>query len=89
MGEVSTIGHVGGIEGEIAVGSTLYLNPKSGLRFGWKTDAMVANERLRQICVEGPGSSVGKILTIAAAPHLSLRPISRPRRRPHSISPSR
>jgi hypothetical protein len=26
---------------------------------------MVANERLRQICVEGPGSSVGKILTIA------------------------
>jgi len=57
--------HVGCIEGEIAVGSTLYLNPKPRLRFGWKTDAMVANERLRQICVEGPGSSVGKILTIA------------------------
>jgi uncharacterized protein YndB with AHSA1/START domain len=57
--------HVGGTEGEIAVGSTLYLNPKPGLRFGWKTDAMVANERLRQICVEGPGSSVDKILTIA------------------------
>jgi hypothetical protein len=55
--------HVGGIEVEIAVGSTLYLNPKPGLRFGWKTDAMVANERLRQICVEGPGSSVDKILT--------------------------
>jgi hypothetical protein len=30
MSEVSTIGHVGGIEGEIAVGSTLYLNPKPG-----------------------------------------------------------
>ncbi len=57
--------HVGRIEGEIAVGSTLYLNPKPGLRFGWKTDAIVANERLRQICVEGPGSSAGKILAVA------------------------
>src|SRR5258708_33810250 len=57
--------HVGGIEGEISVGSTLYLNPKPGLRFGWKTDAMVANERLRQICVDGPGSSIGKSLTLA------------------------
>jgi uncharacterized protein YndB with AHSA1/START domain len=57
--------HVGGIEGEIAVGSTFYLNPKPGLRFGWKTDDIVANERLRQSCVEGPGSSVGKILVFA------------------------
>ena len=57
--------HVGGIEGEIAVGSTLYLNPKPGLRFGWQTDEIVTNERLRQICVEGPGSSVGKILIFA------------------------
>jgi uncharacterized protein YndB with AHSA1/START domain len=57
--------HVGGIEGEIAVGSTLYLNPKPGLRFGWTTDEIVTNERLRQICVEGPGSSVGKILIVA------------------------
>ena len=56
--------HLGGIEGEIAVGSTLYLNPKPGLRFGWTTDEIVTNERLRQICVEGPGSSVGKILTV-------------------------
>jgi uncharacterized protein YndB with AHSA1/START domain len=57
--------HVGDIEGDIAVGSTLYLNPKPGLRFGWKTDEIVTNERLRQICVEGPGSSVGKILIFA------------------------
>jgi uncharacterized protein YndB with AHSA1/START domain len=57
--------HVGGIEGKIAVGSTLYLNPKPGLRFGWKTDEIVTNERLRQTCVEGPGSSVGKVLTVA------------------------
>jgi uncharacterized protein YndB with AHSA1/START domain len=56
--------HVGGVDGKIAVGSTFYLNPKPGLRFGWKTDEIVANERLRQICVEGPGSSVGKILTV-------------------------
>jgi len=57
--------HVGGIEGKIALGSTFYLIPKPGLRFGWKTDEIVTNERLRQICVEGPGSSVGKILTVA------------------------
>ena len=57
--------HVGGVEGGIAVGSTLYLNPKPGLRFGWTTDEIVTNERLRQICVEGPGSSVGKILIVA------------------------
>jgi hypothetical protein len=40
--------HVGGIEGEIAVGSTLCLNPKPGLRFGWRTDEIVTNEQLRQ-----------------------------------------
>jgi uncharacterized protein YndB with AHSA1/START domain len=57
--------HVGGIEGKIAVGSTLYLNPKPGLRFGWKTDEVVINKRLRQTCVEGPGRSVGKIVTVA------------------------
>jgi hypothetical protein len=57
--------HVGGVEGEIAVGSTLYLNPKPGLRFGWRTDEVVINERFRQTCVEGPGSSVGKILAVA------------------------
>jgi uncharacterized protein YndB with AHSA1/START domain len=56
--------HMGGVEGEIAVGATLYLNPKPGLRFGWKTDEVVLNERLRQTYVEGPGNSVGKILTV-------------------------
>jgi uncharacterized protein YndB with AHSA1/START domain len=56
--------HVGHIEGKIAVGSTFYLNPKPGLKFGWTTDEIVTNERLRQTCVEGPGSSVGKIVTV-------------------------
>jgi len=56
--------HVGHIEGKIAVGSTFSLNPKPGLKFGWKTDEIVTNERLRQTCVEGPGSSVGKIVTV-------------------------
>jgi uncharacterized protein YndB with AHSA1/START domain len=63
-GEMATW-HVGHIEGKIAVGSILYLNPKPGLRFGWKTDEVVINERLRQTCVDGPGTSVGKILTVA------------------------
>ena len=56
--------HVGHIEGKIAVGSTFYLNPKPGLKFGWKTDEIVTNEQLRQTCVEGPGNSVGKIVTV-------------------------
>ena len=56
--------HVGHIEGKVAVGSTFYLNPKPGLKFGWKTDEIVTNERVRQTCVEGPGSSGGKIVTV-------------------------
>jgi hypothetical protein len=36
----------------------------SGLKFGWKTDEIVTNERLRQTCVEGPGRSVGRIVTV-------------------------
>jgi uncharacterized protein YndB with AHSA1/START domain len=57
--------HLGTVEGAIAVGSTFYLNPKPGLRFGWTTNEIVTNSRLRQTCVEGPGDSVGKILTVA------------------------
>jgi uncharacterized protein YndB with AHSA1/START domain len=57
--------HLGTIEGEIAVGSTFYLNPKPGLRFGWTTDEIVANTRLRQTSVEGPGVSVGRTLVVA------------------------
>lgn len=59
--------HLGGIEGDVAIGSTFYLNPKPGLRFGWTTDEIVADTRLRQTCVEGPGGSVGKILVVALA----------------------
>jgi hypothetical protein len=29
------------------------------LRFGWETKELVANERLKQTYVEGPGSSAG------------------------------
>lgn len=57
--------HLGAIEGEIAVGSTFYLNPKPGLRFGWTTDEIVTNTRLRQTCVEGPGASAGRTLVVA------------------------
>jgi hypothetical protein len=57
--------HLGTVEGEIAVGSAFYLNPKPGLRFGWRTDEIVTNTRLRQTCVEGPGASVGKTLVVA------------------------
>jgi uncharacterized protein YndB with AHSA1/START domain len=57
--------HQGTTEGTIAVGSVMKLNPKPGLIFGWETKELVANERLVQTCVEGPGSSAGKTLTFA------------------------
>jgi uncharacterized protein YndB with AHSA1/START domain len=57
--------HLGRVEGEIAVGSVMYLNPKQGLRFGWQTKEIVGHERIVQACVEGPGSSVGKNLVFA------------------------
>ncbi len=57
--------HHGTVTGEIVVGSEMFLNPKPGLKFGWKTKELVANERVVQTCVEGPGSSAGKTLTFA------------------------
>jgi uncharacterized protein YndB with AHSA1/START domain len=55
--------HIGGVDGDIAVGSTFRLNPKPGLVFGWRTEEIVAGERIRQQCVAGPGNSAGKTLT--------------------------
>ena len=55
--------HIGGVDGDIAVGSTFRLKPKPGLVFGWRTEEIVAGERIRQQCVEGPGNSAGKTLT--------------------------
>jgi uncharacterized protein YndB with AHSA1/START domain len=55
--------HIGGVDGDIAVGSTFRLNPKPGLVFGWRTEEIVAGERIRQQCVEGPRNSAGKTLT--------------------------
>ncbi len=54
--------HLGHVEGKIAVGSVMSLTPKPGLKFGWQTKEIVKDERLAQLCVEGPGSSVGKDL---------------------------
>jgi uncharacterized protein YndB with AHSA1/START domain len=55
--------HIGAVDGDIAVGSTYRLNPKPGVVFGWRTEEIVAGERIRQQCVEGPGNSAGKRLT--------------------------
>ena len=57
--------HHGAVEGDVAVGSILYLTSKPGLKFGWKTIELEPNTRLVQECVEGPGSSVGKTLTFS------------------------
>ena len=52
--------HIGAVDGDIAVGSTFRLNPKPGLMFGWRTEEIVAGERIRQQCVEGPGTPQAK-----------------------------
>jgi uncharacterized protein YndB with AHSA1/START domain len=56
--------HVGSIEGDIAVGSTFYLDVRPGLRFGWKVDEIITNKQIGETCIEGPGNSVGKRTTI-------------------------
>ena len=55
--------HHGTVSGEISPGAVLNLDSKPGLRFGWKTKEVVANEKLVQECVEGPGGSAGKTLS--------------------------
>ena len=57
--------HQGSTEGNIAVGSVMYLNPKPGLKFAWETRELLENERIVQTCAEGPGTSAGKTLTFA------------------------
>ena len=55
--------HHGKVEGEVATGSVFHLDSNPGPRFGWETKELVANERIVQECVEGPGTSAGKTLT--------------------------
>jgi uncharacterized protein YndB with AHSA1/START domain len=56
--------HLGEIEGEVAPGEAFYLERQPGLRFGWRTDQLETDRKIVQTCVEGPGSSAGKTLTI-------------------------
>ena len=54
--------HLGVIDGVVAVGETFRLEPKPGLAFSWRTEEIVTDETIRQVCVEGPGNSAGKTL---------------------------
>jgi uncharacterized protein YndB with AHSA1/START domain len=54
--------HAGQISGAIAPGAVLHLHPKPGLDFRWRTETATPDTSLLQICVEGPGSSIGKTL---------------------------
>jgi uncharacterized protein YndB with AHSA1/START domain len=56
--------HLGTITGAIAEGDSFYLERRPGLRFGWRTDRLLANARIEQTCIEGPGASDAKHLTI-------------------------
>jgi uncharacterized protein YndB with AHSA1/START domain len=57
--------HHGPVEGDIAVGAVMTLNAKPGLKISWETKELIDNERIVQVCVEGPGTSVGKNLVIS------------------------
>jgi uncharacterized protein YndB with AHSA1/START domain len=56
--------HLGTIDGEVAVGAIFHLERRPGLRFGWRTDEIETDKKIAQTCVEGPGSSAGKTLTV-------------------------
>lgn len=55
--------HLGGVEGDIAIGATLTLTPRPGLHFSWRTDALEADQSIVQTCIQGAGTSTGKRLT--------------------------
>ena len=55
---------LGRVQGEVRVGKTLTMERRPGLHFGWRTDELDPGHKIVQTCVEGPGSSAGKTLTI-------------------------
>jgi uncharacterized protein YndB with AHSA1/START domain len=56
--------HLGSVHGEVSVGKTLTVERRPGLRFRWRSDALDPGVKIVQTCIEGPGASVGKTLTI-------------------------
>ncbi len=62
---------LGAIKGEVDLGKTLVMERRPGLRFGWRTDQLEPGRKIVQTCVEGPGASSGKTLTISLSdePH--------------------
>jgi uncharacterized protein YndB with AHSA1/START domain len=57
--------HVGQVTGAVALGQILVLKPAPGLQFAWRTDTLEQDRLLVQTCLDGPGSSTGKILSFA------------------------
>ena len=55
--------HSGEVEGSIVLDGTLTLIPKPGMRFGWRTEYLEQDVLITQRCVEGAGTSAGKLLT--------------------------
>ena len=62
---------LGAIKGEVDLGKTLVMERRPGLRFGWRTDQLEPGRKIVQTCVEGPGASSGKTLTLSLSdePH--------------------
>ncbi|MEW5290349.1 SRPBCC domain-containing protein [Erwinia papayae] len=59
--------HKGRVTGEIAPGKEFHLLTEKGLDFGWRTESLSPPHDIQQICIKGPGNSVGKRL------HISLK----------------
>lgn len=57
--------HYGPVEGEIAVGSVMYLKAAPDKQFSWETQKLVDNELIVQTYLAGPGQSATKTLTFA------------------------
>lgn len=59
--------HEGRVTGAVDPGAVLVLEPHPGLRLAWRTDALAPLSRIVQTCVEGPGTSPGRTLTVQLA----------------------
>jgi uncharacterized protein YndB with AHSA1/START domain len=59
-----SVWHLGSVQGEVGVGKTFTIERRPGLSFGWRTDELDPALKILQTCVEGPGASAGKTLTI-------------------------
>lgn len=67
--------HVGAVDGAIAPQQVLTMTPHAGLRFSWRTIALKPERAIVQTCIEGPGTSTGKMLTFQLSDAINGRTV--------------